>query len=62
MVALGRDWKGKFSIVAYVVAIAVAPLAPWFSVGVYVAVAAIWLVPDCRMERALQPVEAGNTG
>jgi len=52
-VALGRDRKAKLSIVAYAVAIAVAVVAPWFSVGLYVAVAAMWLVPDRRMERVL---------
>ena len=60
-VAVGRDWKGKLSIVAYVVAIAVSPLAPWFSVSVYVAVAAIWLVPDRRMERVIHSAAADST-
>ena len=32
--AIGRDTKGKLSVVAYVVAIAVAPAVPWFSIGV----------------------------
>ena len=54
--ALGNDWKGKLSIVVYVVAIAVSPFVPLLSVALYVAVAATWLVPDRRMER----VVAGN--
>jgi uncharacterized membrane protein len=53
--AIGRDTKGKLSIVAYVVAIAVSPVAPWVSLSIYFAVAAAWLVPDRRMERVLQP-------
>jgi uncharacterized membrane protein len=53
--AVGRDTKGKVSLVAYVVAIAVSPVAPWFSLSVYFAVAAVWLVPDRRMERVLPP-------
>jgi uncharacterized membrane protein len=53
--AIGRDTKGKLSIVAYVVAIAVSPVAAWLSLGLYFAVAAAWLVPDRRMERVLQP-------
>ena len=56
--AVGRDLKGKLSIVAYVVAILAAPVAPWFSLGLYVAVAAAWLVPDRRMERVMQPSES----
>jgi uncharacterized membrane protein len=51
--AIGSDRKGKLSIVAYLVAIPVAFIAPFASVAIYVAVAAIWFVPDRRMERAL---------
>jgi uncharacterized membrane protein len=51
--AVGRDRKGKLSIVAYVIAIALSPVAPWFSLGIYFAVAAVWLVPDRRIERVL---------
>ena len=53
--AVGRDTKGNLSIVAYVVAIAVSPVVPWFSLAIYFGVAAVWLVPDRRMERVLQP-------
>jgi uncharacterized membrane protein len=49
--AIGRDRKGKLSLVGYVVALAAAPFVPWLSVGIYVAVAAAWLVPDRRVER-----------
>jgi len=51
--AVGRDRKGNLSVVAYVVAIAFSPIAPWLSVAVYFAVAAVWLVPDRRIERVL---------
>jgi uncharacterized membrane protein len=51
--AVGRDRKGNLSLVAYVVAIAFSPLAPWFSLAIYFAVAAVWFVPDRRIERAL---------
>jgi uncharacterized membrane protein len=50
-VALGRDWKGKGSLVAYVVALPVAFVAPLVSMGLYIAVAITWLVPDRRIER-----------
>jgi hypothetical protein len=36
-------------------AIAASPIAPILSVMVYVAVAAMWLVPDRRMEREITP-------
>ena len=51
--AVGRDAKAKLSVAAYSVGIAVAPVAPWLSIGVYVAVALAWLVPDRRIERVL---------
>jgi TMEM175 potassium channel family protein len=59
--AIGRDTKGVLSIVAYVVAIAVSPVAAWFSLGIYFAVTAAWLVPDRRMERVLRPKQAHPT-
>jgi uncharacterized membrane protein len=51
--AVGGDWKGKLSPMAYLAAI---PLAFWegrLSLALYVLVAAIWFVPDKRIERAL---------
>ena len=49
--AVGRDLKGKLSIVAYALAIALAFLNPWISFCVYVVVALAWLIPDRRIER-----------
>ena len=49
-----RDWKGRLSPVAYVVAIALAFVAPWAAQLLYVAVAMVWLVPDRRIEHALR--------
>jgi uncharacterized membrane protein len=51
--AIGADWKGKLSPIAYVIAIPVALVAPLVSFGIYVFVAAIWIVPDTRIERTL---------
>jgi uncharacterized membrane protein len=59
--AVGRDTKGILSLVAYAIAIAVTPVVPWFSLGLYFAVAAVWLVPDRRMERVLQPRQSHQT-
>lgn len=53
--AVGRDAKGKLSLVAYVAAIALSPFVPWLSVAIYAAVAAVWLVPDRRVERVIEP-------
>jgi len=51
--AIGRDWKGKVSPWLYAIAIPVAFLSPWVSLGLYVGVALIWLVPDRRIEYVL---------
>ena len=51
--ALGRDVKGKLSPVLYIAGIALAFVIPWVSVALYVLVAAIWLVPDRRIEKAI---------
>ena len=52
--AVGRDFKGKASLVIYALAV---PLALWGQAGaaglLYVLVAVMWLVPDRRIERAL---------
>lgn len=52
--AIGGDFKGKLSIVLYVIAIGAAFLHQWISHAIYVAVALIWLVPDRRIERNLE--------
>jgi uncharacterized membrane protein len=52
--ALGADWKGKASVVAYALAIPGAFASRWAAMAVYVAVALVWLVPDRRIERVLE--------
>ena len=51
--ALGTDLKGKLSPVAYIAAMALTFIEPLVSVGITVAVALVWLVPDRRIERML---------
>jgi hypothetical protein len=51
--AIGKDWKGKLSIIIYAVAIATAFFSPWFANGLYVIVALLWLIPDRRIEGVL---------
>ena len=53
--AVGRDVKGKVSLLFYLISIAVACLHPWMATCLHVLVALIWLVPDRRIERALRP-------
>ena len=52
--ALGRDVKGKLSPVLYALGIGLAYVEPWLGVVPFVAVAAMWLVPDRRVERYLE--------
>jgi uncharacterized membrane protein len=51
--ALGRDVKAKISPVLYVLGIAGTFVSPWVGIAFYTVVAAIWLVPDRRVERYL---------
>jgi uncharacterized membrane protein len=53
--ALGRDFKGKVSIVIYLLAIPLAFVSAWLSCGLYVLVAVMWLIPDRRIEKTLAP-------
>ena len=49
--AVGRDRKGRLSVVFYVVAVAFAMFFPWVADTLFVAVALMWIVPDPRIER-----------
>jgi uncharacterized membrane protein len=51
--ALGRDFKSWISLALYVLAIGLAFVQPWISCGLYALVAAIWLLPDPRIEKRL---------
>lgn len=56
--AIGKDKKGKISILCYVIAIPAAFFSVWLSGILYASVALIWLIPDKRIERALLDMEA----
>src|ERR1700746_2820042 len=51
--AVGRDLKGKGSLVLYAAGVAIALVEPWVALAIYVAVALMWLIPDRRIEKAL---------
>lgn len=59
--AVGRDLKGNISLVLYAIAIPSAFVQPWFAGALYVTVALMWLIPDRRIERALEQ-RAGDEG
>ncbi len=47
--ALGRDLKGRLSILVYVVTTPLAFVSPYLTYGLLVAVALMWFVPDRRL-------------
>ena len=51
--AVGKDLKGKLSIVAYAAGIALSFVNHWIAAAIYILVALMWLVPDRRIEKVL---------
>src|SRR6266496_6484333 len=51
--ALGSDFKGKISMVIYLVAIPLALVKWWLACALYILVAIMWLIPDRRIEKTL---------
>ncbi|HVV82940.1 MAG TPA: TMEM175 family protein [Kofleriaceae bacterium] len=51
--AFGSDLKGKLSLASYAASVPLAFVLRWVSVGIFVAVALVWLIPDRRLERHL---------
>lgn len=52
--AIGDDRKGNASLVLYLLGIAASYWIPAVSIGLYIVVAIIWLIPDARIERVLE--------
>lgn len=51
--ALGKDWKGKLSLLLYAIAIGSSFFQQWIAGLMYTLVAAIWLIPDKRLEQVI---------
>jgi len=58
--AIGKDLKGKLSLLFYAVAIPCAFFSPWIAGGLYVVVAVMWLLPDRRIERNVKEHESSD--
>jgi len=52
--AIRGDWKGNLSPLLYLVSIPLAFVSPWISNSLFVLVAAIWFLPDRRIEHVLK--------
>lgn len=51
--SIGRDFKGWLSLACYAVSIPAAFFRPWIASVIYIIVALVWLIPDRRIERAV---------
>ncbi|MBE7186786.1 TMEM175 family protein [Jatrophihabitans endophyticus] len=60
--AIGRDVKGKLSVVLYLAAVALAFVDRWIAIALYIAVALMWFIPDPRIERVLSEAPDGQAG
>ncbi len=58
--ALGRDLKGKASVVIYAAGILLALFNPIPAIALYVLVALMWLVPDRRLEMSAGLADPGG--
>ena len=52
--AIGTNTKGKLSILLYAISIPSAFFNQWFSGALFILVALVWLVPDRRIEDAIE--------
>lgn len=52
-IAVGKDFKGKISILIYIIALPLSFVNSWIACAMYVIVAALWLIPDLRIEKTL---------
>lgn len=52
--AIGKDIKGKASVVFYTFGIVVSFFNQWVAGSLYVVVALMWLIPDKRIEKVLE--------
>ena len=52
--ALGKDRKGILSIIFYVVGIGLSFINPWIGFSTYFLVAAMWFIPDKRIEKKIE--------
>jgi uncharacterized membrane protein len=58
--AMGRDIKGKVSVLIYLAGIVLAALGQTgLALGAYVLVACIWFIPDRRVERVVEAQDPG---
>lgn len=55
--AIGKDYKGKISVILYIIAVFLTQYFVAISGAIYILVALLWLVPDKRIERIFNEKE-----
>ena len=60
--AIGKDKKGIISVVIYATAILLSFINSWIGVSLYALVAAMWLIPDKRIEKKVVGKKDTETG
>ena len=58
--SIGRDWKGKASLVLYGAGIGLTFIVPWAGSVIYALVALMWLIPDRRVASTLEAHHHGH--
>lgn len=53
-IAVGRDWKGKLSIIFYLLGMALSFVHPFLGMALYTVTAVIWFIPDKRIENKMK--------
>ena len=59
--ALGKDRKGILSVIFYIVGIGLSFINPWLGFAMYITVAAMWFIPDRRIEKKERSNNIKNT-
>jgi uncharacterized membrane protein len=56
-IAIGKDYKGKLSVISYLIAVVLTKYYVIISGVIYILVALLWLIPDKRIERIFNEKE-----
>lgn len=56
--AIGKDFKGTMSVVAYTMSVPLSFYNQWLAQAVFVMIALVWLVPDRRIEKEMSAPHA----
>ncbi len=59
-IAMGGNFKGKISVLIYALAIPFSFVNTFYAYVLYVLVAIMWLIPDRRIEKALEAQRVGS--